>query len=43
MTASAPIVYRIDKRAEIVFVNPAWDEFAQQNDGAGVDSSAVLH
>ena len=43
MTASAPIVYRIDKHAEIVFVNQAWDEFAKQNNGLGASSAAVLN
>lgn len=43
MTGTAPIVFRIDKRAEIVFVNQAWNEFAQQNDGSGADSASVLH
>jgi hypothetical protein len=43
MPDTQDLVYRIDDRDEIVFVNPAWDEFARANDGAEVVSAAVLH
>ena len=43
MSVAQPIVYRIDPRAEIVFVNSAWDEFAQQNEGTEARSDSILN
>lgn len=37
------IVYRVDDRDQIVFVNDEWDRFALANSGAAVTSSFVLH
>ena len=36
------IVYRINDRDEIIYVNKAWDAFASSNDGASVSSEKVL-
>ena len=43
MPPSSPVVcYRIDARDHLVAVNPAWDEWAAQNEGDSVQSSRVL-
>ena len=40
--ADDDVVYRVDDRDVIVFVNDAWDRFAQANGGEGVISSRIL-
>lgn len=37
------IVYRLDDRDHIVFLNDEWDRFAAANSGEGVTSPRVLH
>jgi hypothetical protein len=42
MDETEPVVYRINDRDEIVFVNPQWDVFAAANDGERAVSARVL-
>lgn len=40
--ASGDVVYRIDAKDRIVFVNPEWDRFALENGGAPLVSANVV-
>ncbi|MFT5391017.1 MAG: hypothetical protein ACI8PT_001208 [Gammaproteobacteria bacterium] len=42
MSHEADVRYRINERDEIIFVNEAWDRFAQANDGAETVGNKVL-
>lgn len=42
MTTRGEIIYRVDDRDDIVFVNEEWDRFAEANAGEGITSSHVL-
>lgn len=43
MTDRRDLIYRVNDRDEIVFVNEEWDRFASANAGEAVTSSQVLH
>ena len=40
--ASTPILYRIDAHDRIVEVNPAWEQFAAENDGRAMSRKDVI-
>ena len=42
MGGDAEILYRLDDRDEIIFVNDAWSVFANANDGEHLIPSQVL-
>ena len=42
MGGDAEILYRLDDRDEIIFVNDAWSVFANANDGEHVIPSQLL-
>ncbi|MDX6769184.1 MAG: hypothetical protein SF051_06600 [Elusimicrobiota bacterium] len=42
MSEAADVVYHVDARDELVFVNPQWDRFASENDGQAFLSHLVL-
>ena len=43
MQNSAEVVYRLNERDEVCYVNPQYDAFAEANEGAHVESRVVLH
>ena len=43
MSKANDLVYRINDRDEIVYVNSVWDAFARANNADGVIGTAVLH
>lgn len=43
MANGEDVIYRINDRDEIIFVNEAWDRFAAANGGEAVMSTRVLH